>query len=82
MTVRTGPLGRRSTVRRGPEAQGRFSVEGSQAMVREAGGPRTWETNAILAHVGSCGGSPDEDKPAGSSGILERDAPPVRLSAR
>jgi len=82
VNVWTGSLDQRSIVQRGSEAQGRFSVERGQGVVWQIDKRHTWGIDVILFHVGSCGGSPDEYKPAGSSGILGRDALSVQLSAR
>ena len=82
MNVWTGSLDPRSIVRIGSEAQEHFSVEQGQGIVWKIEERHTWGIDVILFHVGSCGGSPDEYKPAGSSGILERDALSVQLSAR
>ena len=82
MNVRTSSLDQRSIAQRGSEAQGRFSVERGQGPVRKLKERHTWGIDVILFHVGSCGGSPDGDKPAGSSGIPESDALFVQSSAR
>ena len=82
MNVWRGSLDQRSIARRGSEAQERFSVERGQGTVKKIEEQHTWGIEVILFHVGSCGGSPDGDKPAGSPGIPESDALFVQLSAR